>query len=383
MSLSSDAIGRGEGPVRVEATGQEFLGVYMIKNISLRAALLGAAALSLVACGGETAPAATGADAAGGAAPSADAKAGPTAPGAAAAPAATPAGPTLVKPVAWMPADWDIETLYLRGDPPSETAYQNAQRFMADAPLAIWMLANQTMLDEEYQPIWVWWTAVKSCAKAEQLIEDLSGEFGDRERGKATLTEARNELLAFAATQPPELTVYFTSQLGQWNETTGKFPFGKLSGASAIPIEDLEPILKDKLYLGNSIQLYGSANGVALSDFRSSVSSLRCNSQDGQAYYEVSKQSQWRVVFGDVQRGMAGMPNYKTRFELPAVTMTRDEAAALAKSNPKRDVRVSVTFTRNGDGFQGQADDFMVRGSVKKVLVSDATTGATLVDQTY
>src|SRR3546814_2524739 len=72
------------------------------------------------------------------------------------------------------------------------------------------------------------------------MSEDLAGEFGDRARGKAALTQARNELKAWAATQPRDMTLYFTANLSHWNAADGSFPLPTPAVATTLTPQDLE-----------------------------------------------------------------------------------------------------------------------------------------------
>src|SRR3546814_6835944 len=72
------------------------------------------------------------------------------------------------------------------------------------------------------------------------MSEDLAGEFGDRARGKAALTQARNELKAWAATQPRDMALYFTAKLGQWNAADGSFQLQTPGVATTLKPQDLE-----------------------------------------------------------------------------------------------------------------------------------------------
>src|SRR3546814_20812292 len=94
---------------------------------------------------------------------------------------------------------------------------------VAVTPFILWAVANDTLVTEAFEPIWVWYTAIRSCERGIQMSEDLAGEFGDRARGKAALTQARNELKAWAATQPRDMTLYFNAKNGQWNAAECSF----------------------------------------------------------------------------------------------------------------------------------------------------------------
>src|SRR3546814_3059806 len=94
---------------------------------------------------------------------------------------------------------------------------------VAVTPFILWAVANDTLVTEAFEPIWVWYTDIRSCERGIQMSEDLAGEFGDRARDKAALTQARHVLQARAATQPRDLTPYFTNKPGQTNAADGSF----------------------------------------------------------------------------------------------------------------------------------------------------------------
>src|SRR3546814_52289 len=105
--------------------------------------------------------------------------------------AAVPAD-ELVMPPSWMPADWDRNVHGLGGKPmKADTEREFRQRMVAVTPFILWAVANDTLVTEAFEPIWVWYTAIRSCERGIQMSEDLAGEFGDRARGKAALTQAQ------------------------------------------------------------------------------------------------------------------------------------------------------------------------------------------------
>src|SRR3546814_3992387 len=75
--------------------------------------------------------------------------------------------------------------------------------------------------------------------------------------------------------------------------------------------------------------------------------------------------SQWWVVFGDADEGVAGLVDYKSRELLPAITLTRDAAAALAQRNPERKVIVAVTFAPAGSSFFKNSDQSAIRAKFR------------------
>jgi hypothetical protein len=352
-----------------------------------RMGLVSVAALSLAACGGgETAPAAT--DAAGtGEAGALDAGMAGTgadmaAPGA--APAAAAAGQLVPSP-SWMPADWDQNVFggaeYIDTQP-AEDLLRWRQTMIFTVPITLWAIANDTLVDERFEPIWVWYTALRSCEKGIQMTEDLAGEFGDRERGKAALTTARNELKAWAATQPKEITLYFTAELGQWNERTGNFPLRNFSDATTIPTK--QALQFDQYFEGANVEAAPDADGVTrINHFQASLLAPECLSKDKTKIYKFEKLSQWWVIPGDVERGAGGLVNYKERAAMPLLTMTREQAAAYAQRNPERKVEVSVTLAPMGESIVKGTDQSAIRTKIVRGSITDFNDGTVLVNQTY
>lgn len=290
----------------------------------------------------------------------------------------------LLMPPAWMPADWD-RNAYRGADvgQQPELVHELRQQVLYTAPLTLWAIANDTLIDERFEPVWVWWTALRSCERGIRMSEDLAGEFGDRARGKAALTAAREELKAFAATQPADITLHFTAHLGQWNESTGDFPMQNLGPATTLDALAVERNTGNISPDGATVQLYTDRNGQFLTHVQASISDVSCVAPDRKSVYRFSRQSQWFVVFGDVDRGMGGLANYTARAPLPSFGMGREQAAAFVQRNPERKVVVSITFGASGPGFVLGSDHSAVRGQLRRIVVADAIDGSTLAQRTY
>ena len=356
----------------------------MISNISSwRVGLVSVAALSLAACGGPATPAAT--DPAAGEAGAPMAQDGAPVAEAAAVPAAEPGALPLIPSPSWFPADWD-QNVYSGADYPNQPpdVKRKQKQFMIfTAPITLWAVAHDTLVDERFEPIWVWYAALRSCEKGIEMSEDLGGEFGNRERGKVSLTQARNELKAWAATQPQELTMYFGAELAQWDEATGNFMMQNLTNATTIRLKDALSI--DPYFDGATVELWSDfkVRRQSINHFQASLIAPDCISKDGTMTYKFQKQSQWWVVFGDVDRGAGGLANYKSHELLPAINMTRESAAAFAQRNPQRKVEVAVTFTPAGSSFVKGIDQSAVRNNFKQVTIYDALDGSVLATETY
>src|SRR5262245_2966511 len=70
----------------------------------------------------------------------------------------------LALPSAWMPEDWDQEAYanaQISNTP--EDVFKNRQLTLATVPFSLYMMGQDKSFNEEYQPLWVWWTALRSC----------------------------------------------------------------------------------------------------------------------------------------------------------------------------------------------------------------------------
>ncbi len=355
------------------------------KTPGVRASLVSLSVLALAACGGgETPPAPTDASGAGEAAAPAPVQDATTP---AAAPAAAPATGQLIPSPSWMPADWDQKVFWgaeREGVQPAGDILKWRQQMIFTVPFTLWAVAHDTLVDEKFEPIWVWYTALRSCQKGIQMSEDLAGEFGDRERGKAALTTARNELKAWAATQPRDITMYFTASLGKWDEATGNFMINGLP-SKATTLRTKDALSFDDYFDGATVEVWSDfkEGRQALNHLQASLVAPECVSADGSMVYKFEKMSQWWVVFGDADRGMGGLTNYKSHELLPAIHMTREAAAAFAQRNPERKVEYAITFVPAGSSFVKGTDQSAIRAKSTKVTITDALDGSVLAEQAY
>jgi len=338
----------------------------------------GAASLALIlaGCGGDNSQASDGAGA------STDTAA------AASRPETQPAAPledALLMPPSWMPSDWDRNVTYGAGEPGSDDSKNKRsarQRMLATVPFTLWAVANDTLVTEAFEPIWVWYTAIRSCDRGIQMSDDLAGEFGDRERGKAALTQARTELKTWAASQPRELTLYFTARLGQWNESTGAFPLQQPGRATSFKPKAIKAI--DEFHDGATVQLRTSSTGEnAIAYFQASLVAPQCPNRDKSRIYKFEKMSQWWVYFGDVDTGVAGQVDFKAPALLPPITMSREAAAAFSQRNSQREVEVAVTFVPAGSSFLKLSDQSAIRANYKRVTITDALNDTVLASKAY
>lgn len=289
---------------------------------------------------------------------------------------------SLALPSAWMPEDWDTGFYVGAGAPLSpQNALAARQNLLNTAPFILWTIANDDRLTEAFEPIWVWYTAMRSCERGIALSEDLAGEFGNRERGEVALTKARNELKAWAATEPKAMTLYFPAKLGQWDAQVQAFSLQELGQATAVrPKAAVKP---GSYADGATVQLWTDGSAQAISHFQAATAVPECVSADGSKVYKFDRRSQWWVVFGDAERGMGGLVNYKSRAMLPPITMSREAAAAFAQRNPDRAVEVAVTFVPAGSTFVQYTDQSAIRAKLVMVVVSDAQDDEVLASQQY
>src|SRR3546814_3874837 len=128
--------------------------------------------------------------------------------------------------------------------------------------------------------------------------------------------------------------LYFTAKLGQWNAADGSFQLQTPGVATTLKPQDLET--RAPYYDGAVVELWRDGTRQAINHLQASLATPPCASTDGSKIYKFNRMSQWWVVFGDADEGMAGSVDYKSRELLPAITLTRDAAAALAQRNPER-----------------------------------------------
>ena len=295
---------------------------------------------------------------------------------------AAPTAGGLAMPPSWMPADWDRNVF--PGNDVNLDARNRAdfQKTMLNTtPFILWAVAHNASITESYTPVWAWTTGIRSCARGGQMVDDLSGEFGDRNRGVAALVQARKEFAAWAATQPSDITMYFAAQLGTWNQATSSFSLQNLDLATTFPVAQAER--DGTVWDGASVHLWGDQNGQAISDIQATLTAPACMSKDGRTRYRFERQSQWWVTFGDAYIGYGGITSYRKRAFLPPIRMSRDAAAAFAQRNPQRKVEMSVTFVPAGRGFNNGRNQFFTPAKYKKIEIVDAVTRAVLVSQNY
>lgn len=292
------------------------------------------------------------------------------------------AEPELVMPPSWMPSDWDRNAYPQAGETgmDAQNIRRARQQMLATVPFTLWAISHDTLVNETNQPVWTWYTAIRSCERGIRMTEDLTGEFSNRQRGEAAIAQARADLRAWATTQPREMTLYFTARLGQWEEETGAFPLQQAGKATTLRPKDIARV--HDLHDGATVELGTERAGQSISHFQASLVPAQCAAPGGRLH-RFERLSQWWVVFGDADRGTAGLVNYRSRAYLPPIAMSRDAAAALAQRNPQRAVEVAVTFEPVGSSFVKGIDQSAIRARFRQVTVTDALDGSVLVSRTY
>jgi len=284
-----------------------------------------------------------------------------------------------------MPSDWDRNVCSGCGlSVKADDLLRFKQDMLGTTPFTLWAVANDTLVGESFTPIWVWYAALRSCQRGIQISDDLYSEFGDRAKGMAAVAQARRELKSWAATQPSEMTLYFTASLGQWNTAKGTFQLQQLGKATTLRPNSIERIYRDFPYPdGATVELWSGPEGQAINHFQASLAAPQCVGPDGRTIYKFEKWSQWWVVFGDARRGMGGLVDYRSRAFLPPVSMSREAAAAFARRNPGRKVEVAVTFAALGSSFVKGTDQPAIRARFTNVTIADAMDGTVLATRKY
>lgn len=288
----------------------------------------------------------------------------------------------LAIPPSWMPDDYDPRFYVGAGSALGpDAALAARQNMLNTVPFILWAVAHDDRLTEAFEPIWVWYTALRSCDRGIQLSEDLAGEFGDRERGKAALTQARKDLQVWAAKQPAELTLYFPARLGQWDAQNQAFALEQVGQGT--PVRSKVAEKAGGYVMGATMQLWTDRGAQAINHLQAAIAAPQCVSADGSRVYTFDRRSQWWVVFGDADRGMGGLVNYRSRAMLPRIAMSRDAAADFARRNPERGVELAVTFAPAGSTFVSGTDQSAIRARLVSVTVTDTQDEAVLATQQY
>ena len=295
--------------------------------------------------------------------------------------------PPLVMPVRWRPKEWDTRAHPMgRSEATGDKKQLQASRqaLIQKLPTYFYFMGNDTLLDENMQPIWIWWAAIKDCKKAEQIVTDLTTEFGDRERGSAELKAAYDGFKAWAKTQPNEATIYFKATLSDWNQNTGAFNYGDTSPAVLHDPSKLElPGRSDSLKGASvSIASYG-AEANSLSSIMAHSTRIDCSTEDGKSYFEHQPNVTWVLRFGTPKAGWGNSASFSNAPKLPLVTMDRETAATFAQGNATREVQVAVTVAIGEGSWTSNNGRTMDRPGVLKAAVVTDPAGKVLAKAEY
>src|SRR3546814_18837647 len=99
------------------------------------------------------------------------------------------------------------------------------------------------------------------------------------------------------------MTLYFTAKLGQWNAADGSFQLQTPGVATTLKPQDLET--RAPYYDGAVVELWRDGTRQAINHFQASLATPQCASTDGSKIYKFNRMSQWWVVFGDADEGVA------------------------------------------------------------------------------
>jgi hypothetical protein len=278
----------------------------------------------------------------------------------------------LARPSAWFPSDWDDKTVAQTGTDQDKANF--------NVPLQLFALGNDDQLDEAFQPAWVWWTALRSCEKGAQLVEDLAGEFGDRARGAASLTAARKDIADWASKQPKQLTISFTANLGSWDAGSGMFPIGSVGPAMTVdPVKADEAVKGFRIVAGRA-SVQNSQDGSYISNVIAQDTHLQCPGKTEGTLQSINMQLSTQLHFGTPVT-QYGQVRFVDPPKLPELKMDRDAAAAFAESNPERKVVVSVVVEARKPSFANYGS-LSVPVALVKAAIRDSN-GRVLAEKDY
>jgi hypothetical protein len=286
------------------------------------------------------------------------------------------------RPTAWFPPNWDQRASQAGAQATDADRTNATQQMYSVVPLQLFILGNDTELDENFQPAWVWWTALRSCEKGVQLVEDLSGEFGDRARGAASLTAAKNELRQYAATQPQEITLRFVAVLGQWDPNTGLFPISSVDVVSGVDPVKAEEALKGDSLQGGSVSIGNNDEGSFLNSITMRDYRFNCPGKAENTTQSFSLQINASINFGTPVT-QYGQIRFVEPPKLPPLHMERDAAAAFAQSNAERKVLVTVTTAATRPSYVRYGSQLIIPGSLRKVVITNASNNTVIAQQDY
>lgn len=191
------------------------------------------------------------------------------------------------------------------------------------------------MLDQRFA--WLNYTLVRDCARAGKAIENLRSEFGDRAEGAKTLSDAELEFRAWSKTQPQELTMFATGQLGDYSQEKGQFAIRPHWPSLWIaPSQQTPADARLNLIAGGS---GGAASSAILKSIQGGdrATKVACRTSDGK---------ELAISFTEISLKVNTLANgkFSSGFTLPPVAMSLEKAKAMVGSGNSRAVRVALTF---------------------------------------
>ncbi len=291
--------------------------------------------------------------------------------------------PPLVVPASWWPKDWD-KTLVTEGnsfihETDAKKVQAMRQRMVSSQGLRLFLLAHTPEYGPEFQPVWVWYSAIKSCTGAQKIIDDLTTEFGDTARAATALQAAHDDFTAWAAGQPKELTISGYAKLGAWMEADESFQYD--SGFTMWMTDPDQAAFTQNYGIG--VYTYTPQNAPSqLASINVPFQNVWCPSEDGKSAVEYNPGVQWDLKFGELHPVAVSGPNpgFVNYPELPLVKMTRDEARQFAETQPDRLVKMSITFTASDKRWRNSPST--VHGLLKTIKVT-SVDGKPLAEKAY
>lgn len=295
--------------------------------------------------------------------------------------------PPLVMPASWWPKEWDTKAHPMgRSESTGDKKQLQASRqeLIQKLPTYFYMMGNDSLLDEGMQPLWIWWAAIKDCKKAEQIVSDLTTEFGDRQRGASELKAAYDGFKAWAKTQPNEVTLYFKAELSDWNQSTGAFSYGTTHAAVLHDPSKIDLPGRGQNMRGASVSIgtYGEQAN-ALSFIMAHSTRVECSTEDGKSYFTHEPGVTWVLRFGTPKPGWGNSASFSNAPKLPQVVMDRETAAAFAQSNADRSVQVALTVAMGEGSWTGDNGRSVDRPGVLKSAVVTDPAGKVLAKADY
>jgi hypothetical protein len=289
----------------------------------------------------------------------------------------------------WWNPNWGQRTLSIP-DAGGYNSYQSAARSdnrwhtLSTAPFDFYMLANSPDIGPDFQPPWAWAALFRNCASGSALVDDLTTEFGNRQRGAATIASVRQEFLTWAATQPQTLTLYLRVRLGQWNSGSGNFEIAPGSTGDVF-VTRMAALASATGNAGNFQGLAAETDGTTSNAFRLryvkqyAAEQAICPSSDGGLVWTDSMVV-WQLNFGPdpAQSFDRGVP-------LPAVQMTSNQAQAFVARDPERIVIYEITVATTQQISIGSDVRGRLINKNGRILSARATdpSGLVLADSTH